>query len=87
MTRQFMDRILTLLGMKQRWIEHHDDDDLIRRELGFVVEAVELLLLLEMERAAQKDNVDMDGDFIGDVKTCALELWDEQTKDQESTKQ
>jgi hypothetical protein len=80
-----MHRILTLLGCKQRMIEQEDQNDvelIHRRQMIWLVEAVQLLLALEIERQAERDNVDtVTGDFVEDMRQKGVEVWDEDIKE------
>jgi hypothetical protein len=66
-------QIIDVLGCKQEFLDQKTPSR--NQQLTWLIAAVELLLLVEIERQAVADNVAIDDDFCDDIRESALEQW------------
>jgi hypothetical protein len=59
-------QIIDVLGCKQEWLDQKTPSR--NQQLTWLIAAVELLLLVEIERQAVVDNVAIDDDFCDDIR-------------------
>jgi hypothetical protein len=66
-------QIIDVIGCKQEMLDQKTPSR--NQQLTWLIAAVELLLLVEIERQAVVDNVAIDDDFCDDIRKSALEQW------------
>ena len=66
-------RIITLVGAKNLWMKGFLDDPVTT--LPWIIEALELLLLREVELAASEDGVELSEEFLDEtIKAGVVEM-------------